>query len=181
MIEKFRELAQYKVVKWIFAIFLIIPFGLFGIDYYFKAPLGGDTVATVGSVRVSQVDFDQALRQHQETLTAQFGSAFDASLMDTPEMRKSILDRVISERLVSVGAERAGVRIGDRQLADRIASEPAFQEGGKFSKERYDAIARSQGFTAVGLDEPGMAFTSWWWATTPTPPISARTPRALAA
>jgi peptidyl-prolyl cis-trans isomerase D len=153
MIDKIRKFAEYKVVKFLFAIFLIIPFGLFGIDYYFRTPMGGDTVATVGALRVSQGDFDQALKQQQEMLAAQFGSSFDASLMDSPEMRKSILERVINERLASLGAERAGVRIGDKQLADRIAAEPAFQEDGKFSKKRYDAIAQAQGYTAVGLDE----------------------------
>ncbi len=115
--------------------------------------MGGDTVATVGTQRVSQGDFEQAIKQQQETLTAQFGRNFDPALMDSPEMRKSVLDRVISERLVGLGAERAGVRIGDKQLAERIAAEPAFQEDGKFSKSRYDAIARAQGYTAVGLDE----------------------------
>lgn len=153
MIDKFRTLAENKVVKILFSLFLIIPFGLFGIDYYFRSPMGGDTVATVGRQRVSQQDFEQALRQQQESLTAQFGSAFDPALMDTPDMRKTVLDRIVNERLAGLGAERAGVRIGDKQLAERIASEPAFQEDGKFSKSRYDAIARAQGFTPVGLDE----------------------------
>jgi len=102
---------------------------------------------------VSQGDFEQALRQQQETLQAQFGRNFDASVMENPELRRSVLDRVISERLIGVGAERAGVKIDDKQLADRIAAEPAFQDDGKFSRERYEAIARSQGFTVVGLDE----------------------------
>ena len=153
MLDKIRTFSQYRIVKWIFAIFLIIPFGLFGIDYYFRTPLGGDTIATVGNLRVSQGDFDQALRQQQETLQAQFGRNWDASLMENPELRRSVLERVINERLVGLGAERAGVKIDDKQLADRIASEPAFQEGGKFSRERYEAIARAQGFSVVGLDE----------------------------
>lgn len=153
MIAKIRKIAEIKFVKFLFSFFLIIPFGLFGIDYYFQTPMGGDTVATVGTQRVSQGDFEQAIKQQQETLTAQFGRNFDPALMDSPEMRKSVLDRVIGERLVGLGAERAGVRIGDKQLAERIAAEPAFQEDGKFSKSRYDAIARAQGYTAVGLDE----------------------------
>ena len=153
MLDKIRTFAQYKIVKFLFAIFLIIPFGLFGIDYYFRTPVGGDTIATVGSLRVSQGDFDQALRQQQETLQGQFGRNFDASIMENPEVRRSVLDRVINERLVVVGAERAGVKIDDKQLAERIAAEPAFQEDGKFSKQRYEAIARSQGFSVVGLDE----------------------------
>ncbi|MCL4687345.1 MAG: SurA N-terminal domain-containing protein [Burkholderiales bacterium] len=153
MLDKIRTFAQYKIVKFLFAIFLIIPFGLFGIDYYFRTPLGGDTVATVGDLRVSQQDFDTALRQQQETLAAQFGRNFDQSIMENPELRRSVLDRVINERLVSQGARRAGVTIDDKALADRIANEPAFQEDGKFSRERYEAIARAQGYSVVGLDE----------------------------
>ena len=153
MLDKIRTFAQYRIVKFLFAIFLIIPFGLFGIDYYFRTPLGGDTVATVGDLRVSQQDFDTALRQQQETLAAQFGRNFDQSIMENPELRRSVLDRVINERLVSQGARRAGVAIDDKALADRIANEPAFQEDGKFSRERYEAIARAQGYSVVGLDE----------------------------
>lgn len=153
MLDKIRTFANYRIVKFIFAIFLVIPFGLFGIDYYFRTPMGGDTVATVGKVRVSQGDFDRALRQQQETLQAQFGKNFDASIMENPELRRSVLDRLINERLVAIGAQRSGARIDDKLLAERIASEPAFQDDGKFSKERYDAIARSQGYSAVGFDE----------------------------
>ena len=153
MLDQIRTFAQYRIVKFLFAIFLIIPFGLFGIDYYFRTPLGGDTVATVGDLRVSQQDFDTALRQQQETLAAQFGRNFDQSIMENPELRRSVLDRVINERLVAQGARRAGVAIDDKALADRIANEPAFQEDGKFSRERYEAIARAQGYSVVGLDE----------------------------
>lgn len=153
MLDKIRSFAGIKIVRYFFAIFLIIPFGLFGIDYYFRAPTGGDTVATVGNQRISAVDFDQALRQQQDQYTQQFGRNFDASLMDNPEIRKSVLDRAINERLLSQGAERAGVRVSDAALAERIANEPLFQDNGRFSKARYDQIARSQGFTAVGLDE----------------------------
>ena len=153
MLDQIRSFAQYKVVRFIFAIFLIIPFGLFGIDYYFRSPVGGDTVATVGKVRVNQADFDQAIRQQQEVYQQQLGRNFDASIMENPEVRKAVLDRLVNERLVVIGAGRAGVHVGDRQLAERIAAEPAFQEDGKFSKSRYDAIARSQGLTPVGLDE----------------------------
>jgi peptidyl-prolyl cis-trans isomerase D len=153
MLDKIRSFAGIKIVRYLFAIFLIIPFGLFGIDYYFRAPIGGDTVATVGNQRISAVDFDQALRQQQDQYTQQFGRSFDASFMDNPEIRKSVLDRAINERLISQGAERAGVRVSNDVLGQRIANEPLFQENGKFSKARFDQIARMQGVTPVGLEE----------------------------
>lgn len=152
-LETFREFANKKIVKYLFAIFLLIPFGLFGIDYYFKSPVGGDTIATVGRTAIGALDFDQALRQQADVYRQQFKGSFDASIMESPEIRRGVLDRLINEHLVSIGAERAGIRLGDRQLAERIMSEPAFQVDGRFSKDRYEQIARGMGLTAAGLDE----------------------------
>ena len=74
MLEQFREFANKKVVKLFFALFLIIPFGLFGIDFYFRTPVGGDTLASVGPARIGQQEFDQALREQGETYR-RFGRA----------------------------------------------------------------------------------------------------------
>ena len=152
-LETFREFANKKIVKYLFAIFLLIPFGLFGIDYYFKSPVGGDTIATVGRTQIGALDFDQALRQQAETYRQQFKGSFDSSIMDSPEIRRGVLDRLINEHLVAIGSERAGIRLGDRQLAERIMSEPAFQVDGRFSKDRYEQIARGMGLSPAGLDE----------------------------
>ena len=65
----------------------------------------------------------------------------------------SVLDRLVNDRLVAIGAQRAGVRVGDKELARRIAEEPFFQVEGRFSKDRYEQVAKSQGLTPVGLDE----------------------------
>jgi peptidyl-prolyl cis-trans isomerase D len=153
MLEQLREFGNKRIVRLIFALFLVIPFGLFGIDYYFRAPIGGDTLVTVGPARIGQTEYDQALRQQSEIYRQQFKGQFDASLMDNPEVRRAVLDRLVSERLVAIGAQRAGVRVGDKELARRIAEEPFFQVDGRFSKERYDMLAKSQGLTPVGLDE----------------------------
>jgi len=153
MMEQFREFANKRVVRFFFAIFLIIPFGLFGIDYYFKAPVGGDTIASVGPARIGQTEYDQAIRNQAEVYRQQFRGQFDASLMDNPEIRRGVLDRLVNEKLVAIASERAGIRIGDKQLAERIAGEQFFQVDGRFSKERYELVAKSQGLSAVGLDE----------------------------
>ena len=153
MLEQFREFANRKIVKWVFAIFLVIPFGLFGIDFYFHTPVGGDTIATVGRTRIGAVDFDMALRRQADIYRQQLRGQFDQSLMDNPEVRGAVLDRMINERLVALGSERAGIRLSDRQLAERILSDPLFQIDGKFSKDRYESVARANGLTPVGLDE----------------------------
>jgi len=151
--EKLREIAQKPLFKILFALFLIIPFGLFGVEQYLQAPAGGDAIASVGRQGISQYEFDQALRQQAEIYRQQFGNNFDPAIMENPEIRRAVLDRLVSERLIAIGSQSAGVKVPDRQLAERIAGEPFFQVDGRFSKERYEEIAKSQGLTAPGLDE----------------------------
>jgi peptidyl-prolyl cis-trans isomerase D len=153
MLEQFRELANKRIVRFFFALFLIIPFGLFGIDFYFRSPVGGDTLASVGPYRIGQAEFDQALRNQAEIYRQQFRGQFDPSIMENREVRSAVLDRLVNEKLLLVGAQRAGIRLGDKQLADKIATEPFFQVDGRFNKDRYEQIARSQGLSIVGLDE----------------------------
>ena len=153
MLQNFREFANRRVVKLLFALFLVIPFGLFGIDFYFRTPVGGDTLASVGRVRIGQQEFDQAVRNQTEVYRRQLRGQFDPAIMENPEVRQAVLDGLVMQKLVGIGAERAGIRMGDKQLAEKIYSEPAFQEDGRFNKQRYEAIARSQNMSTVGLDE----------------------------
>lgn len=151
--EKLRVIAQNKIFKVVFLLFLVIPFGLFGVEQYLQRPAGGDTVATVGTQRIGTGELDQAMRRQAEIYREQFRGNFDPALMENPEIKRSVLDRLVGERLIAIGSERAGVKVPDRQLAERIASEPFFQVAGTFSKQRYEEIAKAQGLTPAGLDE----------------------------
>jgi peptidyl-prolyl cis-trans isomerase D len=153
MLQTFREFANRKIVRLLFALFLVIPFGLFGIDYYFRAPVGGDVVASVGRARIGEMEFNDAMRRQAELYRQQFRGQFEPAIMENPEIKRAVLDRLVAEKLVSAATDRSGIRYTDAQLSRRILAEPAFQVDGKFSKERYDLIAKSQGMTPVGLDE----------------------------
>ena len=153
MLEHFRTFAQYKPVRWIFVIFLVGVFGLFGVETYLQRPSGGDSVATVGRTRIGAADFDKAMREQADRLRAQFRGNFDPAVLDSPEARRAVLDQLVNERAVVVGSENAGLVIPDKALAERIASDPSFQVDGRFSQDRYDAIAKANGTTRAGLDE----------------------------
>lgn len=154
MLEQIREFASKTVVRWTFVAFLVVIFGLFGIETYFQQPGGGDAVANVGPYRIAQTEFDNALRRQTEMYREQFGANFDASMMENAEIRRGVLDRVINERLLAAGAQEAGVRIGDQQLAERIAGMTQFRDAaGRFSPQAYENVARQLGRSPVGLDE----------------------------
>ncbi|HXF77613.1 MAG TPA: SurA N-terminal domain-containing protein [Usitatibacter sp.] len=153
MLQTLRDFGNKKIVQLAIALFLIIPFGLFGVDYYFRAPVGGDVVASVGRARIGEQEFNDAIRRQADIYRQQFRGQFDPSLMDNPEIRRAVLDRLVADKLVTTATDRSGLRLTDAELSRRILAEPGFQVDGKFSKERYDLIAKSQGLTPLGLDE----------------------------
>ena len=153
MLEHFRQFAANRVIRWLFILFLVVPFGLFGIDAYINRVSSGEAFASVGSARITNQEFDQAIRRQADIYRQQFRGQFDQTLMDNPEVRRGVLDQLVGEKLVAIGADRAGLKIPDKALAERIGAEPFFQDNGKFSKERYAEIAKGQGLTPPGLDE----------------------------
>jgi peptidyl-prolyl cis-trans isomerase D len=153
MLQNVRDFAANRVIRWVFILFLVVPFGLFGIDAYINRVGSGEAIATVGSARITPNEFDQAVRKQADIYRQQFRGSFDATIMENPQIKRAVLDQLISEKLVGIGSDRAGVRIPDKALAERISAEPFFQDDGKFSKQRYEEIARSQGLTPPGLDE----------------------------
>jgi peptidyl-prolyl cis-trans isomerase D len=153
MLQNIRDFASKRVVRWLFIIFLVVPFGLFGIDAYINRVGSDGVVANVGDARVTNAEFDQAIRRQADMYREQFRGQFDASIMDNPEIRRAVLDGLVGEKLVMIGSEKSGLRIPDSALAERISRMPEFQVDGRFSKDRYELVAKAQGLTTVGLDE----------------------------
>jgi len=79
---------------------IIVTFGFFGVDSYRKSG-GSHAPATVNGEKISQQEFDNALRQQQERVREQAGANFDPALFDKPEIKRMILDSLVNQRLLS--------------------------------------------------------------------------------
>lgn len=143
MLEAIREHAQGKIAKIILAL-ITVPFALWGVDSYIKNTGDGPVAAKIGSQQISQQEFTLALKDQQDRMRASLGNKFDASIMDSPEMRLSVLNGLIDQRLVLAEAAQEGLNISDAQLAKIIGGIEAFWEGGKFSQARYEMMLRQQ-------------------------------------
>ena len=151
MLEKIRSAAGTRFAQLILAL-IMIPFALWGVESYIRSPSGQDVVADVAGQKVTVFEFEQALKQQQERFRSMLGNNYDPQLVDNPQIRTSVLDDLINQRLMIVSAHKSGLKISDTLLAERIAAEPAFQEDGKFSAKRYETILRSQGYTPLGFE-----------------------------
>jgi len=121
-----------------------LPFAFWGIDSYQRVMSRADEVAEVGGQKISEQEFTEALRQQQDRLRPMLGRNFDAALLDSPMMRRQVLDGMISQRLLMQHAARDHLTVSDETLVEATMSIPAFQVDGKFSRERYDIALQSE-------------------------------------
>ena len=150
LLQKIRDHAKgwfaYTIVG-----LLIIPFAVWGINYYFEG--GGPTdVAVVGDSKISLQEFQRAYQQQRQRLQAMLGDA-DPALLDGPRMKQTVLQQLIDERILNQLVRTQGLRVGDQQLHDVLVGRPEFQQNGVFSLDLYQQLLRSQGYPAAQFEE----------------------------
>jgi peptidyl-prolyl cis-trans isomerase D len=129
----FDLVQKYKRVMQVFLGLIALTFATWGIESYTRFRGGADAAAVVNGSEISRRELDDELRRR-----------FGADVPDVPELRNAVLEGLVSQRLVSLEAAKAHLTVSDEQLREAIASEPAFQEGGQFSKQAYENVLRSQ-------------------------------------
>jgi peptidyl-prolyl cis-trans isomerase D len=135
-----------RLMQFVLAL-IVLPFAFFGIDSYQRLFGMKNEVATVDGNPISNDEFGRQLERQKEQLRQVLGNEADASLLDTPEMRKALLDRLVSQRVLLAYGARNNMNVSDATLRETIASLPPFQEDGKFSKAQYEALLRAQNMT----------------------------------
>lgn len=151
MLETIRTAAQTWLAKLILAL-ITVPFALWGVESYVRSAPGPDTIANVDGDKITAVEFNNAIRGQLEQFRTQFGGNIDPAIMDSPDMRKSVLDQLVDQRLVAAATKSSGVMVSDAALRERISTEPGFQENGQFAPARYDIFLATQGLTRPGFE-----------------------------
>lgn len=141
--------------RWFVQIFLILialSFALWGVESYVRNMGAGDDVAAVGDSKITQQQFQQALREQQDQLRNMLGDAYKPAMFDSPEARRSVLEQLINQRLLLIEAAKGRMGISEAQLQELIRSIPSLQDNGQFSMAKYEAMVRAQGFSIPGFE-----------------------------
>ena len=149
----FDYVRNNKRIVQVFLALIALPFAFWGVESYVRnAGTGGD-VASVGGSKISQQELLQALRDQQARMRQQLGREIPAEMLDSPEIRRSVLDSLVNQRLMALHAAKSRVFVSDAQLGATIQSIPAFQESGKFSRQLYDAYVGSQNMSQAQFEQ----------------------------
>src|SRR5450759_3624223 len=131
---------------------IILPFALWGVSSYDRSGNTAEVAATVNGTKITQQELENALRQQQDRMRQQLGAKFDAAMFDTPEMKRAVLDNLVSQRLLVERAKAARLAVPDDQVAQVIAGIEAFQDGGKFDKKRYQTVLANQNMSPLTFE-----------------------------
>src|SRR5437762_11347204 len=145
----------HKNKRWVQVILAIVmlPFALWGVYSYNSATDGGGNVATIGRDKITQREFDDAMREQQNRMRQMLGRNFDPATYDNPEVRFNLLESLISDRLLRRQAQSENIQVSKEQLQKFIGEIPAFQDNGTFSQSRYEALVSSQNLSVPQFEQ----------------------------
>jgi len=128
---------------------IILPFAFWGVDSYNQSGNTAEVAATVNDAKITQREFENALRQQQDRLRQMMGANFDAAVLDNPEMKHAVMDNLVEQRLLVERAKAIGLAVSDGQIAQVIQGIEAFQDNGKFDKKRYETALANQSMSPL--------------------------------
>jgi peptidyl-prolyl cis-trans isomerase D len=150
MLEFIRTYSKGWMAK-LLLILITVPFALFGIDAYFKDAGSDASVAKVDGAKISIQEYRNAMQSLRDRLQKE--NPKDIEALDSPEVKQSVLDRLINTRLLNAEVVNSNFKLSNEQLAQFITSLPEFQQGGQFSQEVYDKLLSQNQMTPTQFEK----------------------------
>jgi peptidyl-prolyl cis-trans isomerase D len=138
-------------------VLLIFPsFVFFGIqDYRGSSDGAGATVARVDGRKVTRVELEAFQKQQLDQLMKQM-PGLDPKLLETPEMKKQALDRLVRERVLYASAQQQRLTVTDDRLQRELLRIPQLAQlkapDGSIDIGAYKALLQSAGMTPESFE-----------------------------
>ncbi|OAM52947.1 peptidylprolyl isomerase [Methylovorus sp. MM2] len=145
MLDAIREHSKGWLAKVILAA-ITIPFALVGIDTYLRDAGSNVPIAKVGSESISVQEYGNSLQKLRNQLQEE--GKTDPSVLDNPDVKRSILDRLIATKLINAEANHLRFIISDDQVHQYLLNMPQFQQDGAFSEDLYYRLLSSNRMSA---------------------------------
>jgi peptidyl-prolyl cis-trans isomerase D len=151
VLEAIRKHAKGWLAKVILGL-IAVTFALFGIDSYMSGDRTGGLVAEVGDAGISRDELAREIQAQSDRMREALGPAFDPALTETADFRKQVLDSLVERKALLQDAQKLKILAPDAYITAVLAQIPAFQQDGKFSQQRYEAVLRQNGRTPVAFE-----------------------------
>lgn len=154
MLQNIREGIQGPWAIGIVAL-IVVSFVFTGVGSYISSN-NTNAVAVVNGQEIAAGTLDIAYNNERARLESQFGDAVNslfASESYVTQFRNDILQRLIDDELVTQKAKSLGLRVGDSEIKQAIATMAEFQVAGAFDNTIYLNTLSRAGFTPTDFAE----------------------------
>jgi len=139
------DFLRKKKRSWVITLFLaiiVLVFVLWGVGSYVNEPRL-ESVAEVNGEVISQREFEVHYQRLVEFYRGLFKGTLTQETLRGLNLRGAIVEELVQKRLLLQEARRLGLEVSDEEIMEAIARAPEFQVGGRFSKNRYLQVLRS--------------------------------------
>ncbi len=144
-----------KVIAIPFFLIIILAFVFQSVGGYSGMTDKAATVATVGSAKITQSEWDAAHKNEVDRIRASRPNV-DAKLLDSEQARYATLERLVREKVLAEAATQEHLITTDARLAKELQQDATIASlrlpDGKLDMDRYKQLAASQGLTTEGLE-----------------------------
>lgn len=146
--DALREFLKGWVGKGLLIIFLL-PLAISGFESIVHQNDDPNAVAKVGEQNIPTSALQNMVKQRHDSLLSAVNN--DASLINQSKLQEQVLDSLIDRYLLLQQAKKLGFSISDTSLTRMLATDPSFQQDGKFSNDIFANYLRSQGMNKEQL------------------------------
>lgn len=146
--DALREFLKGWVGKGLLILFLL-PLAITGFESIVRQNDDPNAVAKVGEQNISSAVLQNMVKQRRDSLLQAVNN--DASLINQNKLQEQVLDSLIDRYLLLQQAKKLGFSISDTTLTQMLATDPNFQQDGKFSNDLFANYLRSQGMNTEQL------------------------------
>jgi len=138
MLKMMRHHAKYFYVLFFVVILSFLFWGVGDVD---KTSSGG-IVAEVGKQKITQEEYYRAYDNAFKFYRNLYKEKFDEEMQKKLNLKDSVLDSLIGNRVLLLAAEENGIEVSDEELNEAITNEPACMKNGVFDSQVYQNTLR---------------------------------------
>jgi len=139
-------------------ILIVVPgLGIVGIQGFSSFFDENANVASVNGHKITRVEYDGAMRQQVDRARQMLGAQFDPKMFETPEMRASLIDSLVQQRVLADETQRLHLTASDAAVRRALLADPTIaslrKPDGSIDVDQYKQLLAMQGMTPEQYDE----------------------------
>ncbi len=152
MISWMQKHNKYLVITIWIATIAFIGAGFVGWGSYQYGAKAG-SIAKVGDIEITKAKFDMAYSDMYQRYNQMLQGKLDEKKAREMGLTQQAFSSIATQALLLNLAKKYGVIVSEKELADKLASIPAFQTDGKFDKSVYEGYLKSRRLKAKTFEE----------------------------